>query len=42
MATYVGEGRTHERPRGGRSNVKVDDEMKQCLNEIVDENCLLT
>jgi len=28
--------------RGGRNNVKVDDEMKQCLNEIGDENCLLT
>ena len=22
--------------------MKVDDEMRQCLNEIVDENCLLT
>ena len=42
VATYVREGRFHERPRGGRNNVKVDDEMKQCLNEIVDENCLLT
>jgi len=42
VATYVREGRTRERPRGGRNNVKVDDEMKQCLNEIVDENCLLT
>ena len=41
-ATYVREGRPHERPRGGRNNVKVDDEMKQCLSEIVDENCLLT
>jgi len=39
---YVREGRTHERPRGGCNNVKVDDEMKQCLNKIVDENCLLT
>ena len=23
-------------------NVNVDDEMKQCLSEIVNENCLLT
>ena len=23
VATYVREGRTHERPRGGRNNVKV-------------------
>ena len=42
VGTYVREGLTHERPRGGRNNVKVDAEMKQCLNEIVDENCLLT
>ena len=42
VGTYVLEGLTHERPRGGRNNVKVDAEMKQCLNEIVDENCLLT
>ena len=42
MATYIREGRTHERPCGGRNNVKVDDKMKQCLNKIVHENCLLT
>ena len=42
VATYVREGCSRERPHGGRSNVKVDDEMKKCLNEIVDENCLLT
>ena len=28
--------------RGGRNNVKVDEEMKECLNEIVNENCHLT
>ena len=38
----VREGRSHERPRGGRNNVKADDEMKECLSEIVDEKCLLT
>lgn len=42
IATYLREGRVDERPRGGRNNVKVDEEMKQCLNEIIDENCLLT
>ena len=42
VATFVTEGRFEERPRGGAHNVKVDDEMKQCLSEIVNENCLLT
>ena len=27
--------------RGGLNNIKVDEEMKDCLNEIVNENCLL-
>ena len=39
---YNHEGRVDERPCGGRNNVKVDEEMKDCLNEIVNENCLLT
>ena len=30
VATYIREGRTQERRRGDRNNVKVDDEMKQC------------
>ena len=33
-ATYIREGRTHERTHGG--------EMKDCLNEIVYENCMFT
>ena len=42
IATYVREGRIEPRPRGGRSNVKVDDDMKDCLNNILDENYMLT
>ena len=42
VAKYNHEGRVDERSRGGRNNVKVDEEMKDCLNEIVNENCLLT
>ena len=42
IATYVREGRIEARPRGGRNNVKVDDDMKDCLNNILDENCMLT
>ena len=41
-ATYVREGRTEGRPRVGRNNVKVDDDMKDCRNNIPDENCMLT
>ena len=39
---FFKEGRIEERPRGGRNNVRVDDEMKDCLHEIINENCLLT
>ena len=42
VARYVREGRIAERPRGGANNVRVDDEMRECLNDIVNENCLLT
>ena len=42
IARYIRENRTAERPRGGRNNVKVNDEMKQCLEAIVNENCTLT
>ena len=36
------EGRVNERPRGGRNNVRVDNEIRDCINEILNENCLLT
>ena len=42
VARYIREGRIRERPLGGRNNVLVDDEMRQCLEEIIDENCVLT
>ena len=42
VARYIREGRIRERPRGGRNNVRVDDEMRDCLEEIISENCLLT
>ena len=42
VARYIREGRIEERPRGGRNNVRVDEEMRNFLSEIVDDNCLLT
>ena len=42
VALYITEGRIRERPRGGRNNVRVDDEMRDCLEQIISENCLLT
>ena len=30
------------RPRGGSNHVRGDDEMRNCLNNILKENCLLT
>ena len=40
VARYIRKGR--ERPREGRNNVRVDEEMRDCLEEIINENCLLT
>ena len=42
VSRYVREGRIVERPRGGPNHVRVDNEMRDCLNEILNENCLLT
>jgi len=42
VVRYIREGRIAERPRGGANNVRVDDQMKDCLNEILNENCMLT
>ena len=41
-ARYIREGRVRERPRGGRSNVLVDDEMRERLEDIINENCVVT
>ena len=44
VARYIREGliTCRERPRGCRNNVLVDDEMRQCLEEIINENYVLT
>ncbi|XP_074629412.1 uncharacterized protein LOC141887005 [Acropora palmata] len=42
VARYLREGRIAERPRGGTNHVRVDDDMRNCLNDIINENCLLT
>ena len=42
VARYIREGRIAKRPRGGASNVHVDNEMKDCLNDILNDNCMLT
>ena len=42
MARYITEGRIRERSRGGRNNVRVDAETRDCLEQIINENCLLT
>ena len=42
LTRYIREGKVQERPRGGRNNLKVDDDIKQCLNDIVVDNCMLT
>ena len=40
VARYIREGRIAERPRGGTNNVRVDNEMKDCLNDILNDNCM--
>ena len=42
VARYLRERRIAERPRGGENHVRVDDEMKNCLNDIFKKNWLLT
>ena len=41
VSHYVREGRIAERPRGGANHVGVDDAMRDCLDDIISENCLL-
>ena len=36
------EGRIAERPCGGAHNVRVDNEIKDCQNNILNNNCMLT
>lgn len=42
VARFITEGRIHELPRGGRNNIRVDEEMRDCLEQIINENCVLT
>ena len=42
VARYIREGRNRERTSGGRHNVLVDDEMRQRLEDIINENCVVT
>ena len=35
LTWYICEGRVQERPRGGRKNVKVGDDIKQWLNDTI-------
>ena len=42
VARYLRGGRIAERPRGGANHVRVDDEMRNGLKDIIKENCLLT
>ena len=36
VSRYVREGRIAERPRGGANHVRVDDAMRDCLDDIRD------
>ena len=42
VARYIRERRIAERPRGRRNNVRVDNEMRDCLNDILSETSLFT
>ena len=42
VARYIREGHIRKRPPSGRNNVLVDDEMRQYLKVIINENCVLT
>ena len=42
ISIYVRSGRRERLPKGGANNTKVDDEMRQCLRDLIDNNPLLT
>lgn len=41
VVRYICEGWIVERLCGGVNNVCVDNEMKDCLNDILNDNCML-
>ena len=42
VAQYIREGRIKGRPRGGRNNGLVNDEMRQHLVDIINDTCVVT
>ena len=42
IGRYLPEDRVGARPRGGRNHVKVNEEMRRCLEVILNGNCTLT
>ena len=42
VSRYVRAGRIAERPRDGANHVRVDDAVRDCLDDIINESCLLT
>jgi transposase len=42
VARFIKEGRIHELPRCSRNNIRVDEEMRDCLEQIINDNCVLT
>ena len=42
VARYITEGRIRKRPRGGRNNVRVHDEMRDSPEQIINEKCRIT
>ena len=42
IARYLRENKVDERPHGERNHVKVDEEMRRCLEAILNKNCMLT
>ena len=42
VTRHVRKRRIAERSRGGPNHVRLDNEMRDCLNDILNENCLLT
>ena len=42
VARYIREGRKAERPQGGPNHQRVDNQIRDCLNDILNENRQLT
>ena len=42
IARYLRDNQINERLRDGRNNIKVDEELRDCTEIIVNKNCMLT